>query len=73
MMAIAGCGRGTTMKRSVTYQGNTMLITVYAKVDGRKVQDFKKEYDVTGLSKEERDALSRHILDSLTGPDNAGK
>jgi hypothetical protein len=73
MMAIAGCDRGTTIKRSVTYQGNTMLIKVYARIDGREVQDFKKEYNVAGLDKAERDAMSKRILDSLSAPDNAGK
>lgn len=73
MMAIAGCDRGTSIKRSVTYHGNTMLIKVYARVDGRKVQDFKKEYNVAGLDKAEREAMSKRILDSLSVPDNAGK
>lgn len=73
MMAIAGCDRGTTIKKSVSYQGNTMQIQVYAKIDGRKVQDFKKEYNVAGLDKEEREAMVKRIMDSLNIPDNAGK
>jgi hypothetical protein len=73
MMAIAGCDRGTSIRKSVSYQGNTMQIQVYAKINGREVQDFKKEYDVAGLDKEEREAMAKRIMDSLNIPDNAGK
>lgn len=73
MMAIAGCDRGTAIKKSVTYHDNTMLIKVYVRIDGREVQDFKKEYNVAGLDKAERDAMSKRILDSLSAPDDTGK
>lgn len=73
MMAIAGCDRGTSIKKSVSYQGNTMQIKVYAKINGREVQDFKKEYDVAGLDKAGREAMAKHIMDSLNIPDDAGK
>ncbi len=73
MMAIAGCDRGTSVRKSVSYQGETMKIQVYAKINGRKVQDFNKEYNVAGLDKVERAAMAKHIMDSLEIPDNAGK
>ncbi len=72
-MAIAGCDRGTSVRKSVSYQGETMKIQVYAKINGRKVHDFNKEYNVAGLDKAERAAMAKHIMDSLDIPDNAGK
>ncbi|AXY74875.1 hypothetical protein D3H65_13155 [Paraflavitalea soli] len=73
LITLAACNRGTTIKKGVSYQGDVMRIEVYARIDGRKVQDFKKEYNVAGMDKEEREAMAKQIMDSLNIPDNAGK
>ena len=73
LTAVIACGRGTHIKRSVSYQGNMMRVKVYAKVDGRQVHDYDKEFNVAGLSKAEREAMAQHIMDSLDLLDNTGK
>ncbi|WP_315815857.1 hypothetical protein [Paraflavitalea speifideaquila] len=57
----------------ISYQGDIMKIEVYAKIDGRKVQDFKKEYNVAGLDKAGREAMAKRIMDSLNIRENDGK
>ncbi len=73
MIVLAACNRGTNIKKSVSYQGDVMKVEVYARIDGRVVQDFKKEINVAGLDKAEREAIAKHLMDSLNIPDNAGK
>lgn len=68
-------GRGTVIKKSISYSnnGNTLKVEVYAKIDGKKIHDFSKEFDVAGMDKEEREAIAKHIMDSVDLSDNAGK
>lgn len=73
LVAAIACGRGTHIKRSVSYQGDTMRVKVYAKVNGRQVHDYDKEFNVAGLSKAEKDAIAKRIMDSLDLLDDTGK
>lgn len=69
-IAATGCNRGTTIKKSVTYQGETMRVQVYARINGKTVQDYDQRFDVAGLDKAERQALATHIMDSLKIPEH---
>ena len=69
LLTLAACNRrGTVIKKSISHNGNKMRVEVYAKIDGKKVQDFTKEVDVSGMTKEEKDAIAKHIMDSIMPP-----
>jgi predicted small secreted protein len=69
LLVLAACNRSTVIKKSVTHNGDKMSVEVYAKIDGKKLHDYKKEFDVTGMTKEEKDAIARHVMDSIMPPD----
>lgn len=73
LITAIACGRGTHIKRSVSYQGDMMRVKVYAKVNGREVHDYDKEFNVAGLGKAEREAIAKRIMDSLDLLDDTGK
>lgn len=65
LITAAACHRGTKIKRSISYSGETMRIQVYARVNGKQVHDYDKKFNVAGLDKSEREAIAKHIMDSL--------
>lgn len=74
VLIVSACNRrNTKIQKSVSYTGDMMHIKVYAKIDGKEVQDFEQEYDVTGLSKPEKEAMAKRIMDSVLSPDKAVK
>lgn len=72
LLILAACNRSTVIKKSISHNGDKMVVEVYAKIDGKKLHDYKKEFDVTGMTKEEKDAIARHVMDSIMPP-NEGK
>jgi hypothetical protein len=72
LLVLVACNRSTVIKKSVTHNGDKMSVEVYAKIDGKKLHDYKKEFDVTGMTKEEKDAIAKHVMDSIMPP-NEGK
>jgi hypothetical protein len=72
LLILVACNRSTVIKKSVTHNGDKMVVEVYAKIDGKKLHDYKKEFDVTGMTKEEKDAIAKHVMDSIMPP-NEGK
>lgn len=64
-ITMEACNRSTVIKKSVVHNGDFMKVELYKKIDGRKLQDFTHEYDVTGLSKAEKDALAQRVIDSV--------
>ncbi len=73
LLILAACNRSTVIKKSVTHNGDKMRVEVYAKIDGKKLHDYSKEFDVTGLTKEEKDAIAKHIMDSIQIPAHGDK
>lgn len=69
LLILAACNRSTVIKKSVTHNGDKMRVEVYAKIDGKKLHDYSKEFDVTGLTKEEKAAIAKHVMDSIMPPD----
>lgn len=68
LLILAACNRSTVIKKSVIHKGDKMRVEVYAKIDGKTLHDFNKEVDVTGLTKEEKDSIAKHIIDSIMPP-----
>jgi hypothetical protein len=73
LVTATACDRSTVIKKSISYQGDIMQVKVFVKIDGRKKHDFTREFNVAGLDKEEKEAIAKHIMDSVDVPDNAGK
>jgi len=65
--SLVGCDRSTVVRKSISYKRNTLKVELYEKVDGRLLKDYKQEFDVAGLNKEERKALEKKVFDSLSG------
>ncbi|WP_276485887.1 hypothetical protein [Paraflavitalea pollutisoli] len=71
LVLATACDRDTVVKNSITYDKDILKVAVYVKVDGQVRKDYKREINVAGLPKEERDALGKQLLDSLKAlPDN---
>ncbi len=56
-------GNGRTEK-SVKDDGTTMTITVNGNFNNKHI-DFKKDYDISSMNKEEKQMLTKHVFDSL--------
>src|SRR3954463_12095080 len=55
----------TSVSRSINDDGKTLSSKVNGNVNGKAI-DYDKTFNVSNLSKEERDALKDKILDSLS-------
>lgn len=54
----------TSLSRSINDDGRTLSIRINGTVDDKPI-DYDRTFDVSGLTKDERNALREHILDSL--------
>lgn len=53
-----------SISRSINDDGKTLSIRINGTVDDKPI-DYDRTFDVSGLNKDERNALREHILDSL--------
>ena len=60
------CANNTSFKKSISYQGNNMHVAFKSVVDGQTKYDYEHTFDVTGFSQEQKDAIIKHIADSLS-------
>ncbi len=54
----------TQLSRSIDDNGRNLEIRVKGNIEGKEV-DYSRSFDVTGLSKSDREALARRVMDSL--------
>lgn len=73
LILLAACSRGTVIKKSIKYEKDLMIVELYEKIDGKLLKDLRKEVDVAGMNKEDRDALGKKIFDSLAALPNNGR
>jgi hypothetical protein len=65
-LAAAAChGNGTNIKKSISTSGNNMTVKVTATINGKDLPDYDRTFDVSGMSKEEKEALVKRVMDSL--------
>jgi hypothetical protein len=74
-VAVISCSsHDTKITKSVQHHGNDMNVQAHAVINGRKVYDYDKTFDVSGLSKQQKDSLYKHVTDSLDqSTDQSGK
>ena len=53
-----------SLSRSINDDGKTLSIRIKGTVDDKPI-DYDRTFDVSGLTRDERDALREHVLDSL--------
>ncbi|MDF2192025.1 hypothetical protein [Paraflavitalea sp. CAU 1676] len=68
--SLAACNRNTVIKKSISFNKDVMKVSLYEKIDGKLLKDYEKEVDVHGLTKEERDALGKKVIDSFAALPN---
>ena len=60
--------KNVSINHSINDDGKKLDIKVKGTVNGKPV-DYDRSFDVTGMNKEEKDAIKRNIYDSLGLPD----
>ena len=63
--------KNISISHSINDNGNQLSIKINGSVNG-KVVDYDKTFDVTGMNKDQRNAIKRHVYDSLGLPDPVG-
>jgi len=56
--------KNVSLSQSINDDGKTLSIKIKGTADGNPV-DFDKSYDISGMSKAQKDALKEHVYDSL--------
>ena len=64
LISSAAIAQKTAISRSINDNGKTLSIRINGTVNGKPI-DYDRTFDVASLSKDERNALREHILDSL--------
>ncbi len=60
--------KNTSIHHSINDNGSQLSIKVQGTVNGKTV-DYDKTFDVSGLDKDQRNAIKKHVYDSLGLPD----
>ena len=63
--------KNISISHTINDNGNQLSIKINGTVNGRAV-DYDKTFDVTGLNKDQRNAIKHHVYDSLGLPDPVG-
>lgn len=66
-VSVAAQQKNVSINHSINDDGKTLSIKVKGTVDGKPV-DYSSTFDVTGMSKAQRDALKERVYDSLGLP-----
>jgi len=66
-ISVAAQQKNVSISHSINDDGNTLSVKIKGTVDGKPV-DYNRTFDVTGMSKAQKDALKERVYDSLGLP-----
>jgi len=66
-ISVAAQQKNVSISHSINDDGNTLSVKIKGTVDGKPV-DYNRTFDVTGMSKAQKDVLKERVYDSLGLP-----
>ena len=67
-LSVSAQQKNISINHSINDNGKTLSIKIKGTVDSKPV-DYNRTFDVSGMTKEQRDAITRNVYDSLGLPD----